>query len=115
MDDYQEARDLFMGGILKQTYQEYPESMIKLFDAIRDLCRDKAKGYDLPPTSISFDINDLRQRVGFLGQESIQKYLRKLTELEFLGTQGSRQRGQRTLYCLIEDRSLAEMEGIAVR
>jgi hypothetical protein len=112
LQDYEEAKELFLTGILKQTYQEYPESLVRLFDAIRDLCRDKAKGYDLPPTSISFDINDLRQRVGFLGLESIQKYMRKLIELEYLGTQGSRHRGQRTLYRLIEDRSLVEMEGV---
>jgi len=115
MNDYQEAKELFLTGILRQTYMEFPESLIKLFDSIRDLCRDKAKVYDLASTSVSFDINELRLRVGFLGLESIQKYMRKLIELEYVGTQGSRQRGQRTLYRLIEDRSLAEMEGMAVR
>jgi hypothetical protein len=115
LQDYEAAKDLFLTGILKQTYMEFPESLIKLFEDIRALCRDKAKVHALAATSVSFDVNELRTHVGYLGLESIQKYLRKLIELEYLGTQGSRQRGQRTLYRLIEDRSLAEMEGMAVR
>jgi hypothetical protein len=59
-------------------------------------------------------VNELRRRVSFLGIESIQKYLRKLTDLEYLGVQGTKLRGQKTMYRLIEDKSFEELEGMGL-
>ncbi len=43
--DYDEAKALFMEGILRQTYVEFPESLLRLFEEVRSLCQEKPRNW----------------------------------------------------------------------
>jgi len=110
--DVRTAWALFTQGILKATYLELPESLVRLYEDIRRLCRNLVEGTGLSVTEVSFEQGQVRKWVKWLGNESIKKYLRKLVELEYLVIKSGFGRGQRVKYQLVFDESLEEMSGL---
>ena len=110
--DIETAWGLFREGIMKATYLELPDSLVRLYDEVRQLCRGLASDTGLKIEEVSFDQSMVRKRVRWLGSESIKKYLKKLVSLEYLAVKSGFGRGQRVKYQLVADESLAAIAGV---
>ena len=96
---------------MKASYLELPESMVRLYEDIRSMCREIASESGISSEDVKFDQGQVRRKVHYLGAESVKKYIHKLVGLEYLGMSGTGLRGQRARYQLIADESLESLAG----
>lgn len=109
--DVEIAWRLFRTAVMKASFLELPESLVRLYEDIRALCRASADVTGISSLEVKFDQGQLRRRIHYLGAESVKKYLRLLVSLEYISLSGSSLRGQRARYQLIADESLESMAG----
>lgn len=110
-EDVDVAWSLFRNTVLKASLLELPESLVRLYEDIRALCRMIAEESGLSILEATFDQRQLRRRVTYLGAESVKKYLRFLVSLDYIAVSGSTLRGKRSRYELIADESLESLAG----
>ncbi|HNY21977.1 MAG TPA: toprim domain-containing protein [Treponemataceae bacterium] len=109
--DVSVAWNLFRKAVMKASYLELPESMVRLYEDIRSMCREIASESGISSEDVKFDQGQVRRKVHYLGAESVKKYIHKLVGLEYLGMSGTGLRGQRARYQLIADESLESLAG----
>lgn len=109
--DVETAWSLFRIAVMKASFLELPESLVRLYEDIRVLCRSIADSSGITSLEVKFDQGQLRRRIHYLGAESVKKYLRLLVSLEYIAFSGNGVRGQRARYQLIADESLEVMAG----
>lgn len=105
------AWGLFRNTVLKANLLELPESLVRLYEDIRVLCRLIADESGISILEATFDQRQLRRRVTYLGAESVKKYLRFLVSLDYIAVSGRTLRGKRSRYELIADESLESLAG----
>lgn len=105
------AWNLFRKAVMKASYLEIPESMVRLYEDIRSLCREIASESGISSEDVKFDQGQVRRKVHYLGAESVKKYIHKLVSLEYLALSGTGIRGKRARYQLVADESLESLAG----
>jgi hypothetical protein len=107
--DYELARKLFIDGGLLQGTDDIPAGVIKLYESIRKMVKQKAKEESLKPDELTFIQSDIRDATS-MGNETIKKYIRLLVEYEFLEVVGGKRHGTRFCYRIREDKPIEKID-----
>ena len=101
LTDYRIAYRI-MRSTLPATLSSFPPSACELYEAIRNLLRQKAHEQELKVTDVSIGQREIREATQF-GQRWIKRYMQVLTDWEFLQVAGLRRRGSPNTYLLVAD------------
>lgn len=101
LSDYRIAYRI-MRSTLPATLSSFPPSACELYEAIRELLRQKARAEGLKVTEVSISQRDIREATEF-SQRWIKRYMQVLTGWEYLQVSGLKSRGSRNVYRLVAD------------
>jgi len=110
LTDYRVAYRIMVGGVLSSTFAELPRSLVRLYEELRAMFCEQAKTSDLKPTEVTLTARQIRRQVRWVGGESVKKYLRKLTDYEYLQVAQGGQRGMRNSYRLAADEPIERLD-----
>jgi DNA primase catalytic core len=110
IEDYRVAWRITVHGVLTSTYSDVPSGPVKLYEELRKLCRETAESEGLKVTEVTFSQREVRERVRWIGSESIKKYLRVLASYEYILREGGVKRGQRSKFRLIADEAMEKID-----
>jgi 5S rRNA maturation endonuclease (ribonuclease M5) len=110
IEDYRIAWRITVHGVLTSTYSDVPSGPVKLYEELRKLCRETAESEGLKVTEVTFSQREVREKVRWIGSESIKKYLRVLASYEYILREGGVKRGQRSKFRLIADEAMEKID-----
>jgi DNA primase len=82
-----------------------PQSALLLYDEIRQMAGERAKRENLEVFEVSFSQREVRE-YSQLGQKSVKKYMKLLSDYEYLQVGGKQVRGSRNSYRLVADEEI---------
>ena len=109
IDDYRIAYNIMVKGILGAMMDDIPHQAVFLYDEVRRLLRQKAKEANLKPEEVSMTQREIRERTN-LNQMFVKRYLRVLTEYEYLKVKGNQFRGGTASYFLLSDEDMETID-----
>ena len=109
IDDYRIAYNVMVKGILGATMNEIPGQAAFLYEELRRVMREKAEGENLKPEEVSMTQREIRERTN-LNQMFVKRYLRVLTEYEYIRVRGNHYKGGTASYSLISDENIVKMD-----
>ncbi len=109
IDDYRIAYNVMVKGILGATMNEIPGQAAFLYEELRRVMREKAESENLKPEEVSMTQREIRERTN-LNQMFVKRYLRVLTEYEYIRVRGNHFRGGTASYSLISDENIVKMD-----
>jgi DNA primase catalytic core len=110
LDDYRVAYQIMAGAVMSSTYAELPASVVTFYEALRDLFRARAREAGLKVMEVSLSQREVRKTIGWVGGESVKKYLRRLVSLEYLQLARGGERGMRNSYQLVADEPMERLD-----
>jgi len=110
LTDYRVAYHIMVGGVLSSTFAELPGTLVRLYEQLRATFREQAKASELKPTEVTLTAREIRRQVNWVGGESVKKYLRKLTDYEYLQVAQGGRRGMRNSYRLAADEPIERLD-----
>jgi DNA primase catalytic core len=110
LEDYRIAHAIMTGGVMASTYAEIPASMGAFYEALRQLFQLRAREAGLKPAEASLTQREVRKAIGWVGGESVKKYLRRLVALEYLQLARGGERGMRNAYQLVADEPMERLD-----
>jgi DNA primase catalytic core len=93
IEDYRIAYDIMIKGILGATMDDIPHQAAFLYNEIRRILREKAEREELKPVEVSLTQREIRERTN-LNQMFVKRYLRILTEYEYIKVKGKHTQGR---------------------
>jgi len=103
--DYEVAYEIMIKCILPATFSEIPKSAVELYESLRILAREIAKRESLNVDEVSFTQREIREATGF-GQSWIKQNLRIIVDFEYIKLLRGKNRGERFVYQLKEDKDI---------
>ena len=94
---------------LASSMNHIPQSALLLYEEIRDMVSKKAKNENLKVFEISFSQREVRE-YSQLGQRSVKKYMKLLSDYEYLQVGGIKARGSRNSYRLVADEDIRSLD-----
>ena len=107
LTDYATAYALML-RVIASTYGAIPSQALVIYEALRELAKNKAVEQGVEPTEIAVSQRELREGLG-LGAMTVKRSLRLLVDYEYLAYEGSRRRGARLGYRLLRDESALDL------
>jgi DNA primase len=108
--DYEIAHRILIGSVLSSTFAEIPKSLVRFYERVRELFRQAGEEHGLRPLEVSLTRRDIRTRIGWLGAESVKKYLKRLVDYEYLQLLRGGSRGMRNAYRLVADEPMERVD-----
>lgn len=90
---------------LRASMSSLPQSALILYDEIRQMAGKRAKKESLEVFEVSFTQREVRE-YSQLGQRSVKKYMKLLSDYEYLQVGGKQVRGSRNSYRLVADEEI---------
>jgi DNA primase catalytic core len=109
LDDYRIGFNVMVKGILGATMNDIPHQAAFLYEELRRVMREKAERENLKPEEVSMTQREIRERTG-LNQMFVKRYLRVLTEYEYIKVRGNHFRGGTASYSLLSDENIEKMD-----
>jgi DNA primase catalytic core len=109
IEDYRIAYNVMVKGILGATMDDIPHQAAFLYDEIRGILRQKAEREELKPVEVSLTQREIREKTN-LNQMFVKRYLRVLTEYEYIKVRGNTHRGGTASYWLYADEDMGKLD-----
>ena len=109
LTDYRIAYELFTAGVLARAGTDIPAGTRQLYEAIREMVRERSRDEGVKPVEVSFIQKQIREATQ-MGHEFVKKHLRFLASFEYVEVTGGRRHGTRYAYRLREDKPVEEMD-----
>jgi hypothetical protein len=109
LDDYRLAYEIMVRGILGATMNDIPHQAAFLYDELRRGFKEKAEEESLKTDEVSLTQREIRERTG-LNQMFVKRYLRVLTDYEYIKVKGNRFRGSTASYSLLADEDMKKLD-----
>jgi DNA primase len=109
IEDYRIAYELFTKGVMGRYYSDLPQGAKDLYEMVRKMLRELAAKDKLETTQVTFIQKQVRD-ITMLGDASVKRYLRMLTDYEYLQLIGGKRHGTRFCYRLREDKAIETMD-----
>ena len=110
LTEYEVGCRILVGGVLSSTFAGLPHSLVRLYEELRLMFCRQAKTSDLKPTEVTLTAREIRRQVSWVGGEAVKKYLRKLTDYEYLQVAQGGRRGMRNSYRLVADEPIERLD-----
>ncbi len=109
IDDYRIGYNVMVKGILGATMDDIPHQAAFLYNEIRRILKEKANRENLKPEEVSLTQREIRERTN-LNQMFVKRYLRVLTEYEYIRVRGNTHRGGTAFYSLYADEDMGKLD-----
>jgi DNA primase catalytic core len=109
IDDYRIAYNVMVKGILGATMDDIPHQAAFLYAEIRRILREKAEREELKSVEVSLTQREIREKTN-LNQMFVKRYLRVLTEYEYIKVKGNTHRGGTASYWLYADEDMGKLD-----
>jgi DNA primase len=109
LEDYRIAYELFTRGVMGRYYSDLPQGAKDLYEMVRQMLKELAAKDKLETTEVTFIQKQVRD-ITMLGDASVKRYLRMLTDYEYLQLIGGKRHGTRFCYRLREDKAIETMD-----
>ena len=106
--DYEIAYRIMVSGVLGSSLLEIPRGAVELYNALRELARDRAKEQGIEPHEAGFTQRDVREHAG-LGQMWVKRNIRVLVDYEYVVTVRGGSARSKGHYRIREDAPMEEV------